>query len=134
MGKRNRIVAQYLLVGIGGGIGSLARYALGAWILHRSVDWRFPLGTFMVNVLGCAIAGVLAGLVEKHGFFTPDVRRFLFTGVLGGFTTFSAFGVETVALLRRNEVGIAAAYVALSVLCGVGALWLGMKVVESASL
>ena len=58
---------------------------------------------------------------------------FLFTGILGGFTTFSAFGVETVALFRRDEIGVAAAYVTLSVLCGVGGLWLGMKVAELAS-
>jgi CrcB protein len=91
------------------------------------MDWRFPLGTLVVNVLGCIVAGLLAGLVERHSWFSPDIRVFLFTGLIGGFTTFSAFGVETVLLLRRGEVAIAFAYVALSLLCGLGALWLAMK-------
>ena len=118
-----------LLVGLGGALGAIARHKLGGFVLHHSTDWRFPLGTFLVNVLGCLIAGVLAGAIERHGLFSPDTRLFLFTGLLGGFTTFSAFGVETVFLLRRGEVTVALGYVVLSVLCGVGALWLGMTVV-----
>jgi fluoride exporter len=117
---------QILLVGLGGGIGAISRYKLGAWILHHSVDWRFPLGTFVVNVLGCLVAGVLAGLVERHDFFSPDTRLLLFTGLLGGFTTFSAFGVETVFLLKRGEIAVAVAYVVGSVLIGLALLWLGM--------
>jgi fluoride exporter len=118
---------QILLVGLGGFLGSVARFKLSGLVLHHSVDWRFPLPTFIVNVLGCLIAGVLSGLVVRQEWFSPDTRLFLFTGILGGFTTFSAFGVETVFLLRRGEFAIASAYVALSLLCGMGALWLGMK-------
>jgi fluoride exporter len=118
---------QILLVGLGGFLGSIARYKLGGLVLHHTMDWRFPLGTFVVNVLGCIVAGVLAGLVERHSLFSPDTRVLLFTGLIGGFTTFSAFGVETVFLLRRGEMAIAFAYVALSLLCGFGALWLAMK-------
>lgn len=117
---------QLLLVGIGGGLGALARYKIGGVILHYAADWRFPLSTFAVNVFGCLIAGVLAGLVERHGLFSPDVRLCLFTGLLGGFTTFSAFGMDAVFLLRRGEVGVACAYVAASVLCGIAALWLAI--------
>jgi fluoride exporter len=118
---------QVLLVGLGGFLGSIARYKLGGLVLHHTMDWRFPLGTFVVNVLGCVAAGILAGLVERHSSFSPDTRVLLFTGLIGGFTTFSAFGVETVFLLRRGEVAIAFAYVALSLLCGLGSLWLAMK-------
>lgn len=121
---------QILLVGLGGFVGSIARFKLSGLVLHHSVDWRFPLPTFTVNVVGCIIAGVLSGLVERHGFFSPDTRVFLFTGLLGGFTTFSAFGVETVFLLRRGDAGVAFVYVALSLLCGIGVLWFSMRAVR----
>ena len=118
---------QIVLVGLGGFLGSIARYKLGGLVLHHTMDWRFPLGTFVINVLGCIVAGILAGLIERHSLFSPDTRVLLFTGLIGGFTTFSAFGVETVFLLRRGEVAVAIAYVVLSLLCGFGALWLAMK-------
>ena len=124
---------QVLLIGLGGCIGSVARYTLGGWVLHHHAeDWRFPAGTFVVNVLGCLVAGILAGLVERHNLFSPDTRLLLFTGFLGGFTTFSAFGVETVFLLRRGEVWVALAYVLSSVACGTALLWLGMAVIPHA--
>ena len=122
---------QLLLVGFGGALGAVARWKLSGAVLHYSVDWRFPLATFVVNVSGCLIAGFLAGLVTKLEFFTPDTRLFLFTGLLGGFTTFSAFGIETVYLLRRNEYGIAFAYVVLSTAIGVAALWLAITATTS---
>jgi fluoride exporter len=118
-----------ILVGLGGCIGAIARFKLGGMVLHHTTDWRFPLSTFAVNVLGCFVAGIVAGAVERHGLFSADTRTFLFAGILGGFTTFSAFGVETVALLRRGELTVALAYVALSVVCGVALLWLGMTVI-----
>lgn len=116
----------FLLVALGGAMGSVARYGLSGVILHHTLDWRFPAGTFAVNVIGCLAAGVLAGLAEKHDFFSGDVRVLLFTGLLGGFTTFSAFGLETMHLLKRGELGVAAANVVLSVAAGLLALWLGM--------
>ena len=117
---------QVLLVALGGALGAIARYKLSGLVLHHSTDWRFPLPTFLVNVLGCLVAGALAGAIERHGVFTLDTRLFLFTGLLGGFTTFSAFGVETTGLLRRGQYSVAFSYATLSVLCGVGALWLAM--------
>jgi CrcB protein len=119
-----------LLVALGGGLGSVARYALGGWVLHHTVDWRFPLGTFVVNVLGCLVAGLLAALAERYEFFPPEARVFLFTGLLGGFTTFSAFGLETMFLLRRGEIFVAGANVVASVLCGLLAFWIGLKLVS----
>lgn len=116
-----------LLVGIGGFLGSIARYTLGGWVLHMTAQERFPLSTFAVNVLGCLAVGVLAGLAEKHDMFAPEARLLLFTGLLGGFTTFSAFGLETVFLFRRGEEGLAAGYVCASVLLGIAAVWLGFK-------
>lgn len=122
---------QMILVAFGGAIGAVARWKLGGLVLHHTVDWKFPLGTLLVNVIGCLVAGLLAGLVTKLDLFTADARLFLFTGLLGGFTTFSAFGVETVYLLRRADYGTAFIYVALSIICGVGGLWLAMSIIPA---
>lgn len=128
----NDAFRHILLVATGGALGAVARFKLGGLILHQSLNWKFPLGTFAVNVLGCLVAGLLTGLVVRWGEFSEDTRLFLFTGLLGGFTTFSAFGVETFALLKRDENLIAFAYVSLSVLCGLAALWLAFLAVSRA--
>jgi CrcB protein len=123
-------VKAILLVALGGALGSVARYKLSGLVLHHTIDWRFPAGTFAVNVAGCLVAGLLAGLAEKHDMFAPETRILLFSGVLGGFTTFSAFGLETMFLLKRGDVAIAAANVVLSVAAGLLALWLGMSAIR----
>jgi fluoride exporter len=113
-----------LLVGLGGALGAIARYLLSGYVLYHSTDWKFPLPTFLVNVLGCLVAGILGSFAVKQEWFSEQHRLFLFTGLLGGFTTFSAFGIETVLLLREGHVGIAALYVVLSVVAGIGTLGL----------
>lgn len=115
-----------LLVGLGGALGSMARYAVAVLMLQPGAT-RFPWGTLAVNVLGCLAAGVLAGLSERHGWLDADARAFLFTGLLGGFTTFSAFGLDALALMRRGEPGAALAYVAASLVLGLAAAWMGMR-------
>jgi len=122
---------QLLLVAAGGAIGSVARWRVSGWVLHQAVDWRFPIGTFVVNVLGCLIVGVLAGLAIKEDFFSTDQRLLLFTGVMGGFTTFSAFGLETFYLLRRGEYLIAGSNMVLSMVVGMAALWVGYQLIAS---
>lgn len=119
-----------LLVGLGGFAGAVARYVLGGWVLHHTLSAKFPWSTFAVNLLGCLIIGLLSGLAERLEWFSPSMRLLLLTGLLGGFTTFSAFGLETVHLLRRGELWIAGTYVLASVLACVFAVWLGMKGVE----
>lgn len=114
-----------LLVALGGALGSVSRYKLSGLILHHTVDWRFPAGTFAVNVLGCLVAGLLAGFAEKYDYLSADARIFIFTGILGGFTTFSAFGLETMFLIKRGELMVASANVILSVIAGLVALWIG---------
>ena len=121
---------QVLVVAFGGAIGSVARYKLGGFALHQAQSWNFPVSTFSVNVVGCFVIGVLAALVEHHDLFSPSVRLLLFTGLLGGFTTFSAFGYESVFLLRRGLVSTAAGYVLLSVICGLGAVFAGLKIID----
>lgn len=120
-------MTNILLVGIGGFIGSVARYKLSGWLLHLTVHEKFPYSTFAVNVVGCLIAGVLAGLAERFELFGPSARLLLLTGFLGGFTTFSAFGLETMSLLRRGELWVAALYVVASVLLGLVAVWIGLN-------
>lgn len=120
-----------LLVALGGAVGSVARYKLSGYVLQHTIDWRFPAGTFAVNVLGCLVAGILAGLAEKHDFFTQDVRLLLFTGLLGGFTTFSAFSIEIVRMIDRGGAHIAASYALASVVLSVGAAYLGLIIARS---
>jgi CrcB protein len=117
-----------LLVALGGAIGSVLRYETGALVLRQVGTAQFPWGTFTVNVAGCAIAGLLIGLGEHFNYLTADARLFIFTGFLGGFTTFSAFGVETIALVERGDWGMAAIYVVASLLCGLAALWVALKI------
>ena len=117
---------QILLVGCGGFIGAVLRHGIGSLVSARTQCWRLPCGTLVVNLCGCLILGLLMGAAHKYEFLTSNVRLLVVTGVLGGFTTFSAFGLDTVTLLQRDEMLWAAAYVLLTVAGGVVALWLGM--------
>jgi CrcB protein len=116
-----------LLVALGGALGSMARFKLSGWVLQQASGWRFPVGTLAVNLMGCFIAGLLAGMAVKQEVFSAEARVFLFTGLLGGFTTFSAFGLETLLLMKRGETGVAFANVAVSVLVGMLVAWLGYE-------
>ena len=120
-------MSAWLMVALGGGLGACARFALSGWLLPYTLQQKFPWPTFVVNVLGCLIAGALFAYGEKHHAMSLNLRLLLFTGLLGGFTTFSAFGLETFHLLRRGDHWIACAYVAFSVLCSLSALALAYK-------
>ena len=109
---------SWVLIGAGGGAGAIARYLLQQYVQQRwPVAW--PVGTGCVNAAGCLLAGLLLGLLERHAL-GPAWRLLLLTGVCGGFTTFSAFALENVALLRAGQVGLAALYAGGSVAVGVG--------------
>jgi CrcB protein len=84
-----------VLVGIGSFIGGVLRYGLSSWVYKALDNPWFPYGTLVVNTLGCLVIGWLAGLAEARAFFTSEVRLFIFVGILGGFTTFSSFALET---------------------------------------
>jgi fluoride exporter len=116
---------QLLLVGCGGFLGSVLRFALAAALSGPSAALGFPLGTLAVNLIGCAAIGVVLGLADARQLLSADARAFAAVGVLGGFTTFSAFGYETFALLREGAAGRAAANVALQVLLGLLCVWAG---------
>ena len=108
-----------ILVALGGAVGSVCRYKLSSFVLDQTINWRFPLGTFLVNVIGCLVIGVLAGLILKFEMFSSQSRIFLITGIMGGFTTFSAFSIETFYLIREKEFLVASSYVFSSVLVDV---------------
>ena len=121
---------QILIIALGGAVGSVARYKIGGFALHHTQAWDFPISTVCVNTLGCLFIGVLAALVEHHDLFSASARLFLFTGLLGGFTTFSAFGYESAFLLRRSLLHVMIEYISLSIVCGVVAVFAGMKLVD----
>jgi CrcB protein len=115
---------HYLAVGIGGCLGSLARYWLSG-VVQRYSAGEFPYGILTVNVLGCLLIGWIVGLVEYRQLFGPEARVFLTVGILGGFTTFSAFGYETFALLRDKQHLLALGNVAANVILGLLAVAAG---------
>ncbi len=114
-----------LCVGAGGFLGAVARYIVGGWVQDLLQKPSFPYGTLTVNVVGCLLIGALMGLVESRQLFGPEIRAFLLIGLLGGFTTFSTFGYETMALIRGGETVAAVANVSLQVGLGLAAVWSG---------
>ena len=116
----------WLLIACGGAIGAVARHLLGTTITARAggIVGTFPAATFVVNVLGCFAAGILLGIALRHQL-SDELRAFLFVGVLGGFTTFSAFGLDTIILLQNGRMSVAAAYAASTLAATLIAVWLG---------
>lgn len=123
-------MSAWLLVAVGGAIGSVLRYGLGRWLMHGAPVQAFPYGTLAVNLLGCLAIGLVAEFLLLQRILAPQPRLLLQTGILGGFTTFSAFGLETVLMLRREQWLAVAIYVSTSVLGGLLAVWLGMKAAD----
>ena len=121
-------MTNILLVGLGGFIGSVMRYLLSGYIQGSTKSVDFPFGTLAVNVIGCFVIGFLSQLAEGRGMFTSESRAFVFVGILGGFTTFSSFGNETLNLARDSQMVNAFANIAANVIIGLFAVWLGRTV------
>ena len=123
---------QWLLVFLGGGLGSVARLAVGRASLALPGP-ALPWGTLAVNIVGSLIMGVFAGwLAFKAGEgWSQPLRLFLTTGVLGGFTTFSAFSLDAVLIWERGQIGLAAAYVAASVVLSIAGLLAGLALIRT---
>ena len=124
-----RTAILYLVyVGLGGFLGSIGRY-LASGVVHQIFpNTYFPIGTAAVNIIGCFLIGVLTGLAEFRNLLSPEMRMFLVTGLLGGFTTFSTFGHETVAIMRDGEFLHAGGNVLIQVIIGLSGVWLGYNV------
>jgi fluoride exporter len=115
---------RYLLVGAGGALGAMARYALDGLVLRLASPF-FPSGTFVVNVVGCLIFGVIIGVADQRSSLTPVGRLFLLIGVLGGFTTFSTYTFETFQLVRNGQYARGLFNAAGQVIAAYIALWVG---------
>jgi fluoride exporter len=122
----------YILVFVGAGLGGTLRHALNIAI-GRLIGGQFPWATAFINVSGSFVMGGLVGwLAFRAGAaWTQPARLFVATGVLGGYTTFSTFSLESILLLERNQIGAALAYIGGSVLLGVLALWAGLSLARS---
>jgi CrcB protein len=117
------MLKNFLLVGLGGGFGSMVRYASGLLIGTKI----FPYATLAVNVLGSFLIGLVFAISIKAEPLSLNWKLFLASGICGGFTTFSAFSLENMGLLQSGKVGMAAVYIALSIVLGIAACFLGYQ-------
>ncbi len=121
----------YLVVFIGAGIGGSIRHGMNIWVA-RLLGTHFPFHTFVINIVGSLVMGLVAGYFALRGHATGHMRLFLATGVLGGFTTFSAFSLDAVLLWERHEQLLAALYVGGSVIGALAGLVLGLWIMRAA--
>jgi CrcB protein len=119
----------YILVFFGGGLGATLRHVINM-LCARTLGTAFPWGTFIINVTGSTVMGLIAGYLTFKGGASQHWRLFLMTGVLGGYTTFSAFSLDTALLYERGEMGLALAYVLGSVVISIAGLFAGLVLVR----
>jgi fluoride exporter len=118
-----------LIIGTGSFMGGIARFLTSRYIQNTIIS-AFPFGTFIVNILGCFLIGLFYGLSERGNFINPEWRMFLTVGFCGGFTTFSTFANENIALLRDGNIFYFALYASLSVFFGIMATYLGSLITK----
>jgi len=122
-------LSAWLLLVAGGAVGTVFRFLLST-LVGRPSEHSIPRGTLAVNVLGCLAIGLVAGIAERQGALSATLRLALVAGLLGGFTTFSAFGLELFGLMRAGRWEVAGAYLVLSNVAGVAAVWAGFRVAQ----
>jgi len=120
---------SYLLVFFGGGLGATLRHLVNL-TCARAIGTGFPWGTFIINISGSTVMGLIAGYLAFKGGASQHWRLFLMTGILGGYTTFSAFSLDTALLYERGELGLAAAYVLGSVVLSIAGLFAGLALMR----
>ena len=120
---------SYLLVFVGGGLGASLRHAVNM-ISARGLGTAFPWGTFIINISGSLVMGLIAGYLAFKGGASQPWRLFLMTGILGGYTTFSAFSLDTALLYERGEIAAALLYVLGSVVLSIAGLFAGLALVR----
>ncbi len=123
------MIKSLITVGLGGFVGSIIRFLVSKYI-QNYFNLVFPLGTFVVNILGCFLIGLLFGLSFKTNLINDEVRLFLTVGFCGGFTTFSSFAHENLVLLREGHILQLSLYIGLSVLLGIFAVYLGTLTIK----
>lgn len=114
-----------LIIALGGGLGSTLRYFTSIFV-SRYWSSNFPLATFIVNSVGCLLIGFIIGLLEKNQLSDSRLKWFLVTGICGGLTTFSTFGMENYNLFQNNNSLLAFVYIATSIIIGLLAIWFGL--------
>jgi CrcB protein len=124
-------MTKILLIGLGGFAGALLRYGLSGLAQSLSNGDAFPFGTLVVNLLGCLVIGMFSQMIDSHGAFSPEVRSFVFIGLLGAFTTYSTFANESVDLARAGRAALSLANLGLHVFLGLAAVWLGRVLVNA---
>ncbi|WP_429816729.1 fluoride efflux transporter CrcB [Ensifer sp. B1-9] len=123
-------MTHLFLVGAGGAIGSILRYIAGLWAIHRFGP-SFPWGTLGVNITGSFLIGLLAEMIMRKFGASPEMRVFLITGVLGGYTTFSAFSLDAITLAERGDVMLSIVYIIASVALSILAVFCGLALVRA---
>lgn len=121
------MIKNILLVGLGGAVGSMLRFLCQKWI-SSITSLSFPVGTFLVNITGCFLIGLLFSYSIKNEYFNYNMQLLLMTGLCGGFTTFSAFTLEGMGLIKEDKTGLFLLYIGGSVILGLLATWLGIKI------
>jgi CrcB protein len=121
-------VKAILYVALGGALGALLRYLAGIW-LKPDYHAAFPVHTFLINTIGCLMIGIVFAYIVANGS-NAGLQLFVITGVLGGFTTFSSYTMETVYLMQQGEMARGLLYVGLSNVVGMGSAWLGYSMVK----
>ena len=128
---------KLIYVAVGGALGSLLRYAVQGWVQRSADDWltrlvgaSFPIGTFVVNMTACLVIGLLGGYFAGPNLVREEYRIGLTVGVLGGYSTFSTFGIESFNLANAGEFGLALANIVLSCAIGFTAVWIGYRIAE----
>ncbi|HET8572799.1 MAG TPA: fluoride efflux transporter CrcB [Edaphocola sp.] len=119
-----------LIIGLGGGVGSILRYLMQVGINKITPALAFPLGTFIVNITGCFLIGLFYGTAARHSWFSEEWRLMLITGLCGGYTTFSSFSYESMSLMAEGHFLYFGLYIGLSILFGLSATWLGYVVMR----
>lgn len=119
------MIKNLILVAIGGASGSVLRY-LVHWVVSKKSYSNFPYQTFLVNIIGCLLIGLLVGYLYKYNTVNESLKLLLITGFCGGFTTFSAFGLENVNLIQNQNYQLALLYTSLSLILGILAVSLGI--------
>jgi CrcB protein len=120
----------FLIVFLGGGLGAALRHGINL-VSARTLGTEFPYGTLIINVTGSLVMGLIAGYLAFKGNASQHARLFLMTGILGGYTTFSAFSLDAALLYERGQLGLAALYVLASVILSIGGLFAGLALVRN---
>jgi CrcB protein len=120
---------NYILVFVGGGLGASLRHFINV-ACAKGFGTNFPFGTFIINIMGSTVMGLIAGYLAFKGEASQPWRLFLMTGILGGYTTFSAFSLDAVLLYERGAIGLAAFYVVGSVAFSIAGLFAGLALIR----